>query len=168
MYKENTKAIQFCCFVYKCVCLCVCVRVCAQVHMCIQVGGGGAESATASKLVSFPYGSLGKKIYSGEEFLLPNMKTTIIGYWKQWALLHVYGSCHWSIQWIQLHYFILQMYMSKQSINIMFNGNQCHDSLTKKVKWPERFWYSITQKPGSDKPGWNLDVWRVFQPFWVW
>lgn len=49
MYKEDTKAIQFSCFV------CVCVHV--------QVDGGGAEWATFSKLISFP-------LALGEESLL--------------------------------------------------------------------------------------------------
>ena len=41
MYKEDARAIQLC----LCVCVCMCV--------CLQVDGGGAERATASKLVSF-------------------------------------------------------------------------------------------------------------------
>lgn len=108
---------------------CVCVRLCT----CVHAGWRGCWVGH-SQQASFPYGSLGKRDYSGEQSLLPNMKTTIIGYWKQWALLCVYGSSHWNIQWIQLHYLILQMYMSKQPINIMSYGNQCHDSLTKKSK----------------------------------
>lgn len=102
--------------------------------LCVQAGGRGAEWGTARKLVCFLYGSLGNRVYSGEQFLLPNMKTTIIGYWQQWALLDMYISSHWSVQLIQLQYlfFFLQMYMSKQSINIMSCGNQCHDSLTKR------------------------------------
>lgn len=62
IYKEDTKAIQFC--------FCVCV----------QVGGEGVEWTTASKACHLPHDSLGRRVYPEEPSLFPKMKTIIIGY----------------------------------------------------------------------------------------